>query len=117
MLFSTSRWEAIGFSFKCERKHLGHSTYKHKYPKHRQCDGKWESIMENSWFPNSGSIWLLQDMHYNLISVFVTCQKIENKEPISYGLFSFILLEIKAELSYRKNSWCVRTRQEKKKTQ
>lgn len=46
-------------------------------------------------------------MHYNLISVFVTCQKIENKEPISCGLFSFILLEIKAELSYRKNSWCV----------
>lgn len=46
-------------------------------------------------------------MHHNLISVFVTCQKIENKAPISCDLFSFILLEIKAELWYRKNSWCV----------
>lgn len=107
MLFYTSCGEAIGYPFNCEWKHLGHSTYKHKYSKHRQCDGKWESIMENSWFLNSGSIWPLQDMHYSLISVFVTCQKIENKEPISCGLFSFILLEIKAELSYKKNSWCV----------
>jgi len=34
-------------------------------------------------------------------------KKIENKEPISCGLFSFILLEIKAELWYKNNSWCV----------
>ena len=52
-------------------------------------------------------------MHYNLISVFVTCQKIENKEPISCGLFSFILLEIKAELWYKENSWCVYEQGEK----
>lgn len=117
MMFSTSHWKAIGYPFNCEWKHLGQSMNKHKYSKNRQCDGKWETIMENSWFPNSGSIWPLQDMHYNLISAFVTCQKVENKEQISCGLFSFILLEIKAELSYRKNSWYVCKARRRKKTQ
>lgn len=44
VLFSTERWQARGYLFNCERKHLGHTMPKHKHSKGRQLDDKWEPL-------------------------------------------------------------------------
>lgn len=64
---------------------------------------KWWPALGKIRFTNSGSLTPAARRTL-LSSQFAKCQKFDNKEPISKGLFYFISVAIKAWLKYKTNS-------------